>query len=160
MSAQDQFRTAMRKLASTVCIITTADRCGPRALVATSVTSASLDPPAVLFCVNKEASIHAALGIGAHFCVNLLSRDDLEIARHFASTKGSERFCRGDWRYGERNVPWLFSAQACVFGSVASQIDWHTHSIVFGKVTSTFVKAETAPLLYADGTYRMMSTTP
>ncbi len=140
MNVRDEFRTAMRKLASTVCIVTTADRSGPRALVATSVTSASLDPPAVLFCVN------------------LLSQADLEIARHVASTKGIERFCRGDWRYNERSAPWLGSAQACIFASVASRIHWHTHSIIFGKVTSTSVKAETSPLLYADGTYRMIST--
>jgi len=158
MSVGGEFRTAMRKLASTVCIITTADRSGPRALVATSVTSASLDPPAVLFCVNKAASIHSALGAGTDFCVNLLSQADLEIARHVASTKGIERFCRGDWRYHGHSVPWLGSAQACIFASVASRIDWHTHSIILGKVTSTSVKAETSPLLYADGTYRMIST--
>lgn len=151
---------AMRKLASTVCIITTTDRCGPRALLATSVTSASLEPPVVLFCVNKAASIHPALGIGADFCVNLLSQDDLGIARHCASSKGSERFCQGDWRYNERHVPWLGSAQACVFATVARHVDWHTHAVVFGEVQSTLVRAETSPLLYADGIYRMMSTAP
>jgi flavin reductase (DIM6/NTAB) family NADH-FMN oxidoreductase RutF len=73
MSPREQFRSAMRKLASTVCIITTAERNGRRALLATSVTSASLEPPAVLFCVSKAASIHGALKVGAECCVNLLS---------------------------------------------------------------------------------------
>jgi len=52
----------MRRLASAACIITTADRSGAKALVATSVTSASLDPPAVLFCVKicKNANDHVA----------------------------------------------------------------------------------------------------
>jgi flavin reductase (DIM6/NTAB) family NADH-FMN oxidoreductase RutF len=149
----DQFRTAMRTVASTVFLITTTVQHRSVALLATSVTSLSVDPPTLLVCINRMASIHNALGIGAQFCANVLAPDDLAIAQHCVKAKGCERFAVGDWRYDEPSAPWLASAPACIFASVVSITRWHTHSVVFGNVTSASVNRATGPLLYADGSY-------
>jgi flavin reductase (DIM6/NTAB) family NADH-FMN oxidoreductase RutF len=141
----------MRKLASTVTVVTVADGQRRWALVATAVTSVSMEPPTLLVCVNKEASIHSILGVGQRLCVNMLSHNDAYIAAHCIGTKCEDRFLLGDWRSDVDNTPWLASAQACLFGTVRSQIDWHTHSVFFTHVTSTMVADSTCPLLYADG---------
>jgi flavin reductase (DIM6/NTAB) family NADH-FMN oxidoreductase RutF len=156
LSPKDQFRQAMRKMASTVTIVTAMDGQRPRALVATSVTSVSVEPPALLVCANKDASIHPVLRVGAKLCVNLLSESDLDIAAHFISSKSDDRFHWGDWRHDDRGAPWLASAQACIFAAVVSQVDWHTHSVIFAHVASTIVKEETLPLLYANGAFGML----
>ena len=48
---------AMRGVTSTVSIISAKSDGERHAMTATSVTSLSLDPPAMLVCVNKDASI-------------------------------------------------------------------------------------------------------
>jgi flavin reductase (DIM6/NTAB) family NADH-FMN oxidoreductase RutF len=61
----DGFRAAMRKLAGTITIVSATDGKQRYALVATAVTSVSLEPPTLLVCVNKAASIHSSLVSGS-----------------------------------------------------------------------------------------------
>ena len=53
----EQFKTGMRSLAGAVNIITTTHAGHPYGMTATAVCSASADPPTVLICVNKLASL-------------------------------------------------------------------------------------------------------
>ena len=55
---------AMRSVTSTVSIISAKEDGERHAMTATSVTSLSLDPPAMLVCVNKDASIHNIINYG------------------------------------------------------------------------------------------------
>ena len=51
------FRDAMRQLAAGVGIVTAGKDNEWAGMTATSVTSLSLDPPTILACINREASI-------------------------------------------------------------------------------------------------------
>ena len=55
-------------------------------MTATSVTSLSLNPPSMLVCVNKEASIHKILDKGSSFCINVLSNSQKNNLLKFAVT--------------------------------------------------------------------------
>jgi flavin reductase (DIM6/NTAB) family NADH-FMN oxidoreductase RutF len=147
------FRAAMRQTASPVSIVTARDAFGPRGLVATSVVSASMQPPTILYCVNKDSSFHPVLQKGLPFCVSLLSSDDEPVARHFGLSKGRERFSRGDWSSLDTEVPWLRTAQAAIFGTISAIIDWHTHTIVCGRVTRAVPRPSIRPLLYTSGDF-------
>jgi flavin reductase (DIM6/NTAB) family NADH-FMN oxidoreductase RutF len=147
------FRAVMRETTSPVSIITTCDDGAPRGLVATSVISASMDPPTILYCVNKGSSFHPMVERGRRFCVNFLSSEDVGIAEHFGATKGAERFALGEWSMEGRPVPWLRSAQASIFGEIQHIVDWHTHSVVYGCVVETVLQAGARPLLYSQGAF-------
>ena len=56
-----QFRLAMRKLASTVTVLTTREADEHHGMAATAVTSLSTEPPSLLVCVNRSASLHDPL---------------------------------------------------------------------------------------------------
>ena len=58
---QEDFLIAMRSITSTVNVISAKLNHERHAMTATSVTSLSLSPPAMIICVNKEASIHNIL---------------------------------------------------------------------------------------------------
>ena len=59
---KEQFLIAMRFLASSVSVVSAKDSDGKLyAMTASSVTSLTIEPPSILVCVNKGASIHDIL---------------------------------------------------------------------------------------------------
>ncbi|MEU6610741.1 flavin reductase family protein [Streptomyces shenzhenensis] len=86
----EQFKHIMRHQAATVVLVTTDgdDRAG---LTATSLTSVSVDPPLVLFCVARAASAWPALSVTDRIGIHLLGEDSQELARRCATT-GIGRF--------------------------------------------------------------------
>ena len=53
-----EFLETMRGITSTVTVISAKNNSLQQAMTATSVASLSLEPPAMLVCINHEASIH------------------------------------------------------------------------------------------------------
>ena len=145
----------MRRLASAVGVLTAHGPDEPVGMAATSITSLTMDPPAILVCVNRSASIHACLQEGGNFCVNLLSRHQRDISSAFGSSaKREERFAGGHWSTdAETGLPWLDDAQANLTCRVAKMIPYGTHSIVIGEVEAVRLSDTVEPLIYQDGAY-------
>jgi flavin reductase (DIM6/NTAB) family NADH-FMN oxidoreductase RutF len=148
------FRRAMRRLAATVTIISTADRRGTRhGMTATAVSSVSADPPSLLVCVNTAASPHDPLLTRGRFCVNVLTTGHEALVSAFAGyLAGEDRFAVGDWREDDDGVPYLHGAQCNVFCTVDTVVPFGSHSVVIGRVDAVRVADAVAPLIYADGT--------
>lgn len=146
------FKAAMRRLASTVTIVSTAHDGQRYGMAATAVSSVTTDPPAILACVNRSASIHAALGVGARYCINLLGPRHAGIVGAFSGQMtGEERFGRGDWRVGPGGQPHLADAAACIFCVLALSTPYGSHSIVVGEVEAVLLPGGPEPLIYRDG---------
>ena len=77
------FRQGMRSLFSGVCIISTIDGGERVGLVASSVTSVSMEPPTLLVCINKNASAHDVVMRSGVFAITILAENHAEIARIF-----------------------------------------------------------------------------
>ena len=124
---QQDFKQSMRFLAASVNIISTAREGKKFAMTATSVTSLSMDPPSLLICVNKNASIHDTLITdGQQFCVNLLSKGQEDIATTCSiNEKEPERFQFDDW--DTEDIPFLKSAQSNIFCKVIESV-WRSMS--------------------------------
>ena len=154
---QQEFKSAMRRLAATVCIISTAGEEGWHGMTATAVTSVSTDPPSVLVCVNTTASLHRVLHSGTRFCVNLLRASQESYAGTFSSSKirGTDRFSEDAWKANEEQsgLPYLVEAQANLFCDIDSMVPYGTHTIFIGRVNAVRNGDLVSPLLYADGQY-------
>ncbi|MFO1074517.1 MAG: LysR substrate-binding domain-containing protein [Geminicoccaceae bacterium] len=148
-----EFKRAMRRLASTVTIISTADVNGNRyGMAATAVNSVSMDPPSLLVCINHSASIHAPLTGRGAFCVNVLTTEHEDLVSAFGGRlTGAERFTVGDWRDDPQGIPYLEDAQCNLVCEVETVVPFGTHSVVIGHVTGVRVAEGIAPLIYADG---------
>ncbi len=148
------FRLAMRRVASTVNVISICVGGEPMGITATAVSSISMDPPSLLICVNRAASLHAPLGDVAHFCVNVLHRDQEGIARMFADREQHALRFGAGWSVDCALPPRLIDAQASI---LCRRIDHHqfgTHSIFIGVVEEVSLREEIDPLVYLDGRYR------
>jgi flavin reductase (DIM6/NTAB) family NADH-FMN oxidoreductase RutF len=148
------FKGAMRRLAATVTIVTGGQPGHHGGFAATAVCSVSADPPALLVCVNRSASLHASLTMGSLFCVNLLHGAHTELSQVFGGkVVPEERFKFGDWDHDADNIPYLLDAQANVFCAVDALMPYGTHTIVVGKVRHVRLHGEIAPLIYSDGRF-------
>jgi len=149
----DAFRQAMRRVASTVNVITICVGGDPMGITATAMSSISTDPPSLLVCINRTAAMHGSMEDVSHFRVNVLHRDQEEIARMFADrTRLALRFAEG-WTVDCERPPRLVDAQASL---LCRRIDHHrfgTHSIFIGQVEEVTVRDEVSPLVYVDGRY-------
>jgi flavin reductase (DIM6/NTAB) family NADH-FMN oxidoreductase RutF len=156
--AQDLFRTefrrAMRRLTSAVTVITTAHEQRRYGMTATAVTSVSADPPSLLICINRAASLHEPLIRSGRFCVNILEAEQTCVANAFSGGVPQEiRFAQGQWAADDVGVPFLRDAQANIFCEADALSSYGTHSIIIGKVSEVLVHGRVTPLLYQDGQY-------
>lgn len=147
------FREAMRRVASTVNVISICVDGQPLGITATAVSSLSMEPPSLLVCINRAAFVHAKMEDSAHFGVNVLHRDQEPLATMFADrAQHALRFAAG-WETDGVNPPRLIEAQASIR---CRRIDSHafgTHSIFIGQVESAVVREDIHPLVYLNGRY-------
>ena len=147
------FRKAMRRVASTVNVISICVDGQPMGITATAVSPISLDPPSLLVCINRAASVYESMEDVSHFRVNVLHRDQEAVARMFADrSQHGLRFVSG-WELGCPGAPRLADAQATI---LCRRIDSHsfaTHSIFIGVVEEAAAREEVDPLVYLDGRY-------
>lgn len=147
-----QFRLAMRKLASTVTVLTTREADEHHGMAATAVTSLSTEPPSLLVCINRSASMHDPLHRSQLFCVNLLGVQHGPLCDAFGGKlTGAARFAVGDWASDGDGVRYLTDAPANIFCRLEQQHVYGTHTIFIGRVESIRVDPEGQPLLYQAG---------
>ena len=149
----EAFKQAMRRVAATVNVISICVDGKPMGITATAVSVVSMDPPSLLVCVNQVASVHPWIEDALHFNVNVLHRDQAEVATIFADRKlEAQRFIRG-WDNDCVTPPRLRNAQASIR---CRRIDHHrfgTHSIFIGVVEEVVARDEVDPLIYLDGKF-------
>lgn len=148
------FRAAMRGLASGVSLVTTRDADGqPHGMAATAVMSVSAEPPRLLVCVNRSASMHDPLAATGRFAASFLASTQADLVRLFSSAENRHlRFAGPAWLDLETGAPVLDGAVAALDCRVVQQIDAITHSMFIGDVVATrTASGPVAPLVHAKG---------
>jgi len=148
------FLNAMRRLTTTVSVISCAHEDTWFGMTATAVTSVCAEPPALLVCINGSAATHDPLLASARFCVNMLGVGQQNISAAFSGKlKGVDRFSEGTWSLSDDGLPYLERAQASIFCRTERVVPFGTHSIFIGSVDWVSLGGQIAPLLYEDGRY-------
>ncbi len=154
----DALKQAMRGWGAAVTIITTNDGGIPHGMTATAATSLTMDPPSLVVCINKSASIHDPMLRTGEFCVNLLALDHQPLSGAFSGKLvGQERFNLGSWSLSQTAPPRLLGAQANIFCKVAETLGYGSHTLVVGRVTRVHTAEDVKPLLYQNGAYGQFS---
>ena len=161
LAVADQLRNGLRRLGKAVVVITAWQEGKRWAMTATAVSELSMDPPSLLVCINKTASLHAPLTAGVNFCVNILRADQLAVSQTCAGkVKGEARFAEGRWRSGACGTPYLCDAQASFFCEYETHIEYGTHAVVIGAVREVHTSGDVDPLIYLDGGYARATRLP
>jgi len=147
-------RVGLRGLAKAVTVISCRHGSTRYAMTATAVNELSMDPPSMLICVNRSASLFAALTDGAHFCINVLQASQAEIsALCSGKARGEARFAVGSWRNSSLGPPYLQEAQSSFVCRNVSKLEFGTHGIFVGQVEQVHLREQNNPLVYMDGRY-------
>ena len=116
--------------------------------------SLSLEPPLVLICIEKTASVHEALTRAPSFVVNVLSAKQEQLARRFAIVD-IDRFEGVGFSRSGHGIAVLDDGLAVIECNRVSLLDGGDHTIVVGEVEAG--RAETGtPLLYYRGGYAQL----
>ncbi len=148
-----QTRLALRRLASSVAVVTCHDGQARHAMTATAVNAMSMDPPSMIVCVNRAAAFHAAISEAERFAINILHRNHVDISMGCGGkARGEERFEFGAWDECG-GVPVLTDAQARIVCTREATFDYGSHTIFVGRVISIGIHGAIDPLIYVDGHY-------
>jgi flavin reductase (DIM6/NTAB) family NADH-FMN oxidoreductase RutF len=158
-----QFRDALGCFATGITVITALDAEGaPVGLTANSFTSLSLDPPLVLFCVDRGIKSFEALHSNRHFAVNILGQDQETLSRKFARS-GPDKWSGVEFEGWDTGCPILDGCIANLECDVESLFEGGDHVIVVGRVRRMRFESDgerCRPLLYYRGRYAAVGEAP
>ncbi|WP_405467561.1 flavin reductase family protein (plasmid) [Streptomyces jietaisiensis] len=139
----------MSLLAAPLTIITARDQAGrPWGFTASSVTSASLDPPLVLVGLAHTSSCFTALTKASEFAINILGSDQSALARRFA-TSGTDRFAGARTQnWPDSLLPHLTEAPVVIRCGMANRITVGDHDLLVGELIGMRRQGEPKPLLW------------
>ena len=153
---QNRFKSAMRRVASSVAIVSMFHGGKRYGMTITAFNSLSIEPLALMIAINRQAALHGVLmkRSAALICVNLLDPSHEEAANAFAGRVEREaRFEYGRWVQKDGEIPYLIDAQCNLFCSVEASLSYGSHSVFVGNVQDVLIEGSYKPLLYGDGRY-------
>ena len=101
---QRGFRQALGSFPTGVCVVTCSLDGELFGMTMSSFNSLSLDPPLVVWSLNRRSASLAAFEQADRYTINVLAHDQAEIARRF-SRPHSDRFEGVDFKLGKAGTP-------------------------------------------------------
>jgi len=150
------FKEVFSQLASGVCVVTFWRGGRLHGFTATSVTSVSLRPLRVLFCVSQTSESYFCLSSGSVIGISILDAEQRALSDRFASKVALGAY--DDVRIADRaqQAPLLQGALGHITAVVVEMIPSGDHTIVLCDVTSAHAESDGAPLLYCRRTYHSL----
>jgi flavin reductase (DIM6/NTAB) family NADH-FMN oxidoreductase RutF len=147
------FRNALGCFATGVTVVTTVTDAGePVGLTANSFSSVSLDPPLVLFCLDRASHNLDAFRAAGRFAVNVLGDDQRDLSVRFSTTIG-DRWDGVVWERWETGAPVLNGCLAALDCETEAIHEGGDHVIIVGRVQRLATTTDGKPLLYFRGNY-------
>ena len=149
-----EFRNALGCFATGVTVVTTRDAEGAGVgLTANSFSSVSLDPPMVLWCIDKSSETYRAFMANDSFAINVLPFSGMEVSQAMARP-GDHRLDGIGYSEGAvTGMPVLDQALSVFECAVAHRYEGGDHIIIVGEVVGFTSVSEGDPLLYFRGRY-------
>ena len=152
------FRNALGDFATGVAIVTT--RVGedaPIGITVNSFSSVSLDPPLVLWCLDKGSDRLDAFQKCRGFTINVLSAAQQDLSNRM-SRSGQPHLDGVPVGEGVNGCPYLSEALATFECEVHARHDAGDHIIMVGRVQAFNQPSTARPLIYHRGSYCALAT--
>jgi len=149
------FRRALAEFATGIAVVTARGKSGELiGMTMSSFNSVSLDPPLVLFSVDRKARSLPAMLEARGFAVNILGRDQEQISNQFARAL-SDKWDQVKTSVGHAEAPLISGAMAHFECAPYANHDGGDHVIFVVRVVRHASRVEAvAPLIFFRGRYR------
>jgi len=148
-------RQALGSFATGVTIITTLGKNGRKVgMTANSFNSVSLDPPLVLWSLDRGTNCFGDFIHASSFAIHVLAADQQDLSERFASV-GQDRFKDLECSQGLAGIPILDHYSACFQCTKEHQYEGGDHIILVGKVID-FIDNQLPPLVFYRGQYKKL----
>lgn len=144
------YRRALGGFATGVCVVTAHTGEGPLGITINSFTSVSLNPPLVLWCLDRASDRHKAFASADRFAVHMLPAEDREMSDRFAW--GVCRLSSDEFDSSSAEPPRLKNALTRLECVATERIIMGDHLTIVGAV-QRFETAPGAALVYYRGRY-------
>jgi flavin reductase (DIM6/NTAB) family NADH-FMN oxidoreductase RutF len=137
-------------------VVTANGLSGPAGFLALSVAHLSASPPSMLVGVGKKTTAISAIRESAHFAINCLASDQVDLADVFGgrrSVNGADRFSFGHWGVFATGAPILLNGLGAIECDLDEIIERHDTFIVIGKIREYMINSDRAPLVSFGGGY-------
>lgn len=152
----DLFRSVLGRFATGVTVVTARDEEGrDHGMTVNAFSSLSLDPPLVLCCVDRAASMFHSLAIGQYFAVNILSATQEALSRRFSNLDADTRFEGVGFSRGVLGAAILDEVLAYLECRIVARHQAGDHAIIIGEVQHA-ATGDDRPLLYYRGGYAQL----
>ena len=152
----DAFRSVLGRFASGITVVTTRDaELRDVGMTVSAFCSVSLKPPLVQICVDREASLYAALAGNTGYGVSILAAEQEALSRRFATADSTRRFDGIGYQRGESGVILLDDALAHLECRIVASHEAGDHTMFVGEVESASAQ-NARPLLYYRGGYAQL----
>lgn len=152
----DAYVTAMRGVATSVTIVSTARSEGCVAQTVSAMSSVCVEPPVLLACVNRRSPVEAAIAATGVFAVSVLAADQAHVADVFAgratAVAGPYDFSCTTWIEHASGCPVVAGAVAWFDCRLESRLDVGSHAVLLGAVQHSGRTGGT-PLVYCERDY-------
>jgi flavin reductase (DIM6/NTAB) family NADH-FMN oxidoreductase RutF len=149
-----RFRDVLGCFATGVAIVTTRRADGaPEGLTVNSFSSVSLDPPLVLFSLDRRSRCGEVFREATHFAIHILAHGQTALSRAFA-VRGGADWSAIEWRAGIGGCPLLPGELATLQAEAHARYEGGDHEIHVVRVLAVHHSTEGEPLLYFRGRYR------
>jgi len=147
-----KYRQVLGHFPTGVTVITAMADGQPFGMAVGSFASLSLDPPQILFCAGATSTTWPRIREAGSFCVNILSEDQEDVCRVFAS-KAPDKFAEIGWKHSGTGSPLLEGVMAYIDCQIETVVTSGDHDLVVGAVRDLDVLHEGGPLLFFRGGY-------
>jgi flavin reductase len=157
---KQDYRDAMARLGAAVNIVTTAGPHGHAGFTATAVCSVTDEPPTLLVCLNRSASVYPIFNANGTLCVNTLSSEQKDLSNLFGGkTSMEERFAAARWNTLVTGAPALEGAVVSFDCRIAAVHAVGTHDVLLCEIVAIKRKDDADGLVYFDRSYHDLLTT-
>ena len=150
------YREALGCFPTGVAVVTAPGAGSPVGITVNSFTSVSLDPPLVLWCMDRKSGRHALFGNAPHFTVNILGTEHRAVSARLA--RPGEHSLDGIALIQTELGPPALADSLAVFECVREQaMEAGDHTILLGRVLRFSRPSKSAPLVYFSGKYSALA---
>lgn len=148
----DTVWTVAQRFPTGVSVVTVGSGDTARGCTVSSFCLLSREPALVSVCLRRGSAVLGLIRLRGSFTVNVLSGEQMAVARHFADRRrGSDQFAGVDWTPGEADVPRLAGTVCWLHCRPRATVAAGDHDLLLAEVMSLGEGGARTPLLYFAG---------